>query len=88
MKLKYNFVVNEVADRQVAVPVGGGLEDFRGFIKMDEVGAYIFGLLKNDITEDEIVEAMKKEYADTPESEIREAVKEFVEKLISEGIVE
>lgn len=88
MKLKYNFVVNEVADKRVAVPVGGDLDDFRGFIKMNDVGEYIFNMLKNDVTEDEIVEAMKKDYADTPESEIRETVKGFTERLISEGIVE
>ena len=28
MKLKYNFVVNTVADNMVAVPVGDGLENF------------------------------------------------------------
>lgn len=88
MKLKYNFVVNTVADKQVAVPVGESLENFKGFIKMNDVGAYIFGMLKNDVTEDEIVEAMKKDYSDTPENEIRETVKEFTARLLSEGIVE
>ena len=35
MKLKYNFVVNPVADKQVAVAVGDDLEKFGGFIKMN-----------------------------------------------------
>ena len=60
MKLKYNFVTNEVADKIVAVPVGDDLEKFNGFVKMNDVGAYIFNMLKNDVTEDEIVAANAK----------------------------
>ena len=81
MKLKYNFVTNEVADKIVAVAVGDDLEKFNGFIKMNDTGAYIFNMLKNDVTEDEIVSAMKKDYEDATEEEIRETVSEFVGKL-------
>ena len=88
MKLKYEFVINTVADKMIAVPVGGSLDDFNGLIKMNDVGVDIFNTLKNDVTEDEIVGIMKEKYADTPEDEIRETVKEFVGKLMSEGIVE
>ena len=56
MKLKYQFVVNEVADQYVAVAVGAALEAFNGFIKMNDVGAEIFDLLKNEITLDEHAE--------------------------------
>ena len=72
MKLKYNFVSNEVADKIVAVAVGDDLQKFNGFIKMNDTGAYIFNMLKNDVTEEEIVAAMKKDYSDATEEEIRE----------------
>ena len=81
MKLKYNFVTNEVADKIVAVAVGGDLEKFNGFIKMNDTGAYIFNMLKSDVTEEEIVAAMKKDYEDAAEEEIRETVSEIVGKL-------
>ena len=81
MKLKYNFVTNEVADKIVAVPVGEDLEKFGGFIKMNDVGAYIFNMLKNDVTEDEIVASMLKDFEDVTEQEVRETVKEFTDKL-------
>ncbi len=81
MKLKYNFVTNEVADKIVAVAVGDDLAKFNGFVKMNDVGAYIFNMLKNDVTVDDIVEAMKKDYADTPEAEIKETVEGFVSQL-------
>lgn len=81
MKLKYNFVTNEVADKIVAVAVGDDFEKFNGFIKMNDIGAYIFNMLKNDVTEDEIISAMQKDYQDATEEEIRETVSEFVGKL-------
>lgn len=81
MKLKYNFVTNEVADKIVAVAVGDDLQQFNGFIKMNDIGAYIFNMLKNDVTEDEIVSAMQKDYEDATEEEIRETVVDFVGKL-------
>ena len=81
MKLKYNFVTNEVADKIVAVAVGEDLQQFNGFIKMNDIGAYIFNMLKNDVTEDEIVSAMQKDYEDATEEEIRETVGDFVGKL-------
>ena len=46
MKLKYNFITNEVADKIVAVAVGGDLEKFNGFIKMNDTGAIFSICLK------------------------------------------
>ena len=88
MKLKYNFVTNEVADKIVAVAVGGDLEKFNGFIKMNDTGAYIFNMLKSDVTEEEIVSAMKKDYEDAAEEEICETVSEFVGKLKEADVLE
>ena len=88
MKLTYNFVTNEVADKIVAVAVGGDLEKFNGFIKMNDTGAYIFNMLKSDVTEEEIVAAMKKDYEDAAEEEIRETISEFVGKLKEADVLE
>lgn len=87
MKLKYNFITNQVADKIVAVAVGDDLSKFNGFIKMDDIGAFIFNQLKNDVTEDDIVEAMKEQYADNSEDEIRSCVQEFVAKLKESDVI-
>lgn len=88
MKLRYNFVTNEVADKIVAVAVGDDLQKFNGSIKMNDTGAYIFNMLKNDVTEDDIVAAMKKDYNDATEEEIKETVSEFVGKLKDADVLE
>lgn len=88
MKLKYNFVVNKVADTSVAVPVGSDCAAFGGYIKLNDTGASIFNLLKNEITEDEIVKSLLEEYEDTDEQEVRETVTEFIGNLAKAGIIE
>ena len=88
MKLKYNFVLNTVADKVVAVAVGDDLEKFNGFIKMNDIGAEIFEILKNDVTEQEIVDIMKKKHPEEPEAEVIDTVSTFVAKLKEDGIAE
>lgn len=87
MKLKYNFVTNEVADKIVAVAVGDDLEKFNGFIKMNDVAADIFALLKEETTEDTVVAEMCKRYPEENEQEVRNTVKEFTAKLIEAGVL-
>lgn len=88
MKLKYNFVTNKVADKIVAVAVGEDAEKFGGFIKMNDTGAYIFNMLKNDVTEDEIAAAMEKEYEGVGSAELLKTVKEFIGKLKESDVIE
>ena len=88
MKLKYNFVTNEVAGKIVAVAVGDDLTKFNGFIKMNDIGAYIFNMLQDDVTVDDIVAAMVKDYPNDSEEEIREVVEGFVAQLKKEEVID
>lgn len=88
MKLKYNFVTNKVADRIVAVAVGEDANKFSGFIKMNDTGAYIFNMLKNDVTEDEIVASVEREYDGADSEQIRNTVKAFIVKLRESDVIE
>lgn len=88
MKLKYNFVLNPVADKIVAVAVGNDLENFNGFIKMNDVGAEIFEILKNDVTIEEIVTQMLEKHPESSLEEATETVTEFVKQLSDAGVIE
>lgn len=85
MKLKYDFVINKVADKNVAVSVGTA--DFNGFIKMDDLGAFMLGLLKEEISEDEMAAKMKEQYPDNTLEEIKECIDDFTSKLKAEGVI-
>lgn len=87
MKLKYEFVITDMGDESVAVPVGDNADQFHGMIRLNESACKIMELLKEDTTVPAIVEALKKEY-DSPEEEIQENTLKFLVRLIMEGVME
>lgn len=87
MKLKYDFVVNNVAGETVAVSVGDTCDRFNGYIKLNETAAFIFELLKNDTSRDEIVALVQKKYPDATNKEACESVDELLGKLSKAGLL-
>ena len=87
MKAKYSFEVMDLEDGLVAVPVGDGAEQFRGVLKVNESAVAILKLLEKETTEEAIVDALMKEY-DGEKEAITNFVKEFIETLKTEGVVE
>lgn len=81
MKLKYNFVINQVAGETVAVSVGDNDGRFNGYIKLNETGAFIFKMLKKDTTREDIISALLAEYPDATQEAAAESVDELVEQL-------
>lgn len=88
MKLKYDFVVNQVAGETVAVSVGNIDGKFNGYIKLNDTGAFIFKALKNDTTRDKIISDLKNEYPDTDETDIVDSVNDIIEKLEKAELLE
>ncbi|MBR6509958.1 MAG: PqqD family protein [Clostridia bacterium] len=87
MKLKYDFIVNEVADQFVAVAVGDALSEFNGFVKMNDVGASIFDKLKNDISMEDLIALMAKEYPDETVETITDCVTGFIDGLKEKDLI-
>lgn len=88
MKLKYDFVVNQVAGETVAVSVGNNDGKFNGYIKLNETAAFIFKALKNDTTCDKIIADLKNAYPDADETDITDSVNEIIEKLEKAELLE
>lgn len=81
MKLKYQFVINNVAGETVAVSVGNTNDDFNGYIKLNETGAFIFKLLKTDITRQDLISAVIKEYPDATLDDATDSVDTLIKQL-------
>lgn len=81
MKLKIDFVINRVAGETIAVSVGDNDGRFNGYIKLNETGAFIFEALKKDVTREEIISDLMKEYPDATESDAAESVDNLITKL-------
>ena len=80
MKLKDSFITHEIDGTQFLVPVGA--DDFSGMVRSNETAAFIVNCLKEDISEDGIVDAMCAEY-NAPREVIAADVKVILDKLRS-----
>ena len=87
MRAKYDFEIMELDDELVAVPVGGGKEQFHGVLKVNETAADILRLLKNEITEEEIVNSLLMEYT-AERSLVAKYVHEYTIELKESGFIE
>lgn len=87
MKLKYKFVVRNVAGQSVALSVGEENTKFNGMIKLNEVGEFIFKLLENDISFDEIISKITSEY-DVCEDDAKKSVESYLQILRNNQLIE
>ena len=78
MKLKSGFVSQTLGDPQFLVPMGG--EAFSGVVRSNETAAFIIDLLREETTEERIVDAMWEQY-DAPREQIAAGVREVLSVL-------
>ncbi|MCR5611213.1 MAG: PqqD family protein [Clostridiales bacterium] len=86
MKIKDGFVLKNVAEVTVVVPAGAAALDFNGMITLNETGAFLWELLKNETTEEELLKAMLAEY-EVDEATARAGIEKFVKRLSEEGLL-
>ncbi len=80
MKLKDGFVLRSVGGHSIVVPVGAQTVDFNCMITLNETGAFLWQLLQEERTAQELTQALLGEYEVEPA--IAEAdVARFIEKL-------
>ena len=59
MKLKENFITQEMDGEQIMVAAGGG---FAGMVRSNATAAFIVDCLKTGTTKEAILDAMEKKY--------------------------
>lgn len=62
MKLKENFDVIEIAGDYMAVPTGENMALYGGSVVLNEVSAFLLNAMKNQVTEEELLELLLNEY--------------------------
>ena len=87
MKLKDEIVLGSIDGKDFAIATGSLSNKFSGLINNNKTANYIFQLLKEEQSEDSIVEAMLKKY-DASEEVIRADVKEILAQLKELDILE
>jgi hypothetical protein len=85
MKLKSDFIAQVIDDTQFLVPIGG--ESFKGIVRSNKTAAFIVDCLKEETTEEAIVDEMCRKY-DAPREVIAEDVKGILNTLRRIGALE
>ena len=87
MKLKKDYVLRQVADTYVVLPLGAETVAFDGMLKLNESGALLWKALEQGADEDALVAVLTAEYA-VSEDLARTDVKAFLNNLIQSGCAE
>ncbi len=88
MKIKNGFILRDVGNKTFVVAVGELSKTFNGMITLNETGKYIWQLLGNEITEEEIVAKIMEKYTDAPMELVKKDVCDFIQKLKKDGVLE
>ena len=84
MRIKEGFILRKVGKQYVVAATGKASKDFNGMIRLNASAAYVFELLKEDMTEEALVAALLKEY-DVDEETAKLDVDAFLSKLKEAG---
>ena len=87
MKLKDEFITQEIDDIQVMVSVASGKDSFSGIVKSNATAAFIVNTLKSETSINEITDAVTMKY-DVDPSVAQKDVEAIITKLRSINALE
>lgn len=80
MKVRDGFILRNMGENHLVVPVGSATVDFRCIITLNGSGSFLWEQLQNEKTEDDLVKALLDEY-DVAEDIAARDVAAFIEDL-------
>ena len=80
-------MVRKIANQYMAVPVGSRAKELHGMIGLNETAAFLWELLKEDRTEEELATLLYDEYEISEEGAL-ETLRRFCKSLQDEGVME
>ena len=86
MKIHKDFVLRQITNTWVVLPLGKKSVDFTGMLTLNESGAMLWRVLERTGDPQALVEALTSEY-DVSEEQARMDVDAFLNKLIKAGCI-
>ena len=86
MKIDKPYILRQIAGEYVILPTGSTTLKFNGMITVNEQGAFLWEKLREEISRDQLVEAMLEEY-EVDRSTAGADVDEFLRILQASGIL-
>lgn len=87
MKIKEGFVLHSVGDENVVVAIGKMTTKFRGMIRLNSTGAFIFRQLEKETDEKGVIDALVSEYG-IDEATATDAATTFISQLKATGVLD
>ena len=80
MRINPLFVLRDISDEYIVVPLGEEADRVEGILYLNHVGAFLWKMLEKDESEDSLVAAMVTKY-DVEENVARRDVMTFLNEL-------
>ena len=88
MRIKDNYVLQEVADEYIVVPVGEESQKLGGIIRLNETGAFLWLLLKGtDYSVHDLTCALSSKFSIEPEIAEKDIYK-FIQEIHALGCLQ
>lgn len=87
MKKKNEFILRNMIDEFVLIPVGKTTEKFNGIMTLTDTGAFIYEHIESAASFEELVEMILNQYDVDKETAIQDAVL-FINQMLKLGIIE
>lgn len=87
MKIKSGFVLRNVVDEFIVMPTGNNIAKFEGAVVLNEVSAFIYKLLENPTSREDLLIAILNEY-DVDEATASADLDVLLKKLADMGVLE
>ena len=87
MRIKNEYVLREIANTWVVLPIGQTAVNFNGMLSLNESGKMIWQQLEKGASEQQLVEALMQEYEVSAEKAKHDVVV-FIENIRKIGCIE
>ena len=87
MKIKKGLKLREMGGVNIVVAVGDMAAKFKGVVRLNESGTFLWKLLENDISEAELLSALLEKY-DVTEELAKNDVASFLDMIRNAGFID
>ena len=87
MQVSKDLILREVAGEYILIPVGKAVLKIHGMINLSESAVFLWKKLQEDCTEEDLVQALLKEY-DIDRETAAADVRELIEQMQKIGVME
>ena len=88
MRFKKEFVLSDVDDYVIAVPVNNSADEFKGIIRLNKTAAFIWRSIDRGLDIEQIANEMLKRFSDVGYDTAVSSIKNTIDSFKKDGILD